>query len=369
MSEKINMTIILNRVQDFFAGCFFIRNWLPSLELKKRGFNISFNILGKMENEEKVIEENDIIMFVRSYQLLLTRFLDKIKAKKKKIVYEIDDDLFVVPPVNPAHIVYKKNTLPRKNAILLLKEADLVIVSTNYLKKRYSKYNKNVIVCPNAIERERYYFFRKKEHQKLRIGWTGSVTHYDDLLLIINVIKDLQERYDFDFIIQGITSKPFESDLYIYQFYRKFGFNPNLNIFYDKAIEFWKKFTQLKNKEHIPFYVPEIYPLILRKMDLDIGLCPLIDTSFNRAKSCIKFYEYASVGTVTLASDVLPYKEEVNYRAKNNYKDWKKKLERLIVDEKFREKILKEQQEFVFKNRDIKVVANQWEKAFKSLIN
>jgi len=84
---------------------------------------------------------------------------------------------------------------------------------------------------------------------------------------------------------------------------------------------------------------------------------------FNEAKSCVKFYEYAATGTVTVASDVVPYNQEVGYCAKNTQKDWYDKLERLIIDKDFREELLEKQQKFVFKNRDIKKNIKLWEKA------
>ena len=115
---------------------------------------------------------------------------------------------------------------------------------------------------------------------------------------------------------------------------------------------------------HIPWYPPILYPEILKGLDIDIGICPLKNNRFNQAKSCIKFYEFAATGSAVLASDVLPYKKEVNYRAKNTKKDWYKKLEKLIVDDKFREKIANEQWEWVEKNRNIRDVIKTWEKAF-----
>jgi glycosyltransferase involved in cell wall biosynthesis len=90
-------------------------------------------------------------------------------------------------------------------------------------------------------------------------------------------------------------------------------------------------------------------------------LAPLEDTEFNRGKSDIKFAEYAAVGTVTIASDIGAYKEGVGYTAKNNSKDWYKKLERLIVDEKFRNDLLKKQRDWIAKNRSLEAIGLQWE--------
>jgi len=59
----------------------------------------------------------------------------------------------------------------------------------------------------------------------------------------------------------------------------------------------------------------------------------------------------------------MPYKDEVGYRAKNTFKDWYKKLEKLIVDEEFRLKLGKQQQDWVKKNRSLEAIGLPWELA------
>lgn len=361
----MNITAILNSIYEFKNGCFFTRIHVPFLELKRRGHNLSYAVLEKIEDEEKMIRENDIFVFMRLYHPDPFKLLWHIKSRGKKIVYELDDDIWTIQPVNPAQPFFKPKFI-QERIEGMLKEADLVTTTTPYLKKVLSKFNKNIWVCPNAVNFE---MFKERpwKREELRIGWSGSITHFDDLLLIIDVIKDLQKKYDFTFFLQGIVSSPLISEIFAYNFLRKQNWIPELNNFFDKAILFWEKLNKIKYK-HIPFHNPFLYPQVLTNLDLDIGLCPLIDNPFNRSKSNIKFYEYCAVGTVTLASDVLPYNQEVNYLAKNTYKDWYEKLEKLIVDEKFREKILDEQRKFVSQNRDIEKVGEIWEKAFKSLL-
>ena len=97
---------------------------------------------------------------------------------------------------------------------------------------------------------------------------------------------------------------------------------------------------------------------------MDIALAPLHENEFNKGKSCLKFYEYAAIGSATLASDVMPYNKEVGYCAKNTQKDWKDKIEKLIVDKDFREKLAKKQHDWVFENRELGKTAMLWEKAF-----
>ena len=66
---------------------------------------------------------------------------------------------------------------------------------------------------------------------------------------------------------------------------------------------------------------------------------------------------------MTISSDVLPYSDEVGYCAKNTFKDWYNKLEKLIVDKEFRNKLLAKQQAWVKENRSLSKIAVEWEKA------
>jgi glycosyltransferase involved in cell wall biosynthesis len=139
---------------------------------------------------------------------------------------------------------------------------------------------------------------------------------------------------------------------------------PERDEYHKQALDWYSRVKGL-NVVHIPFHAPQLHPSVLSQCDFDIGLAPLSDCEFNKGKSCIKFYEYASVGTPTLASDIMPYKEEVNYRVKNNTKDWVKKLEKLISDKSFREKLTKKQKDWVMENRTLKQVGVDWELALQ----
>ena len=101
------------------------------------------------------------------------------------------------------------------------------------------------------------------------------------------------------------------------------------------------------------------YPTKLADLGLDIGLCPLKESEFNRNKSCIKFYEYAMVGTCAIASDVLPFSEEPVTKMDQ--------LEKLIADKDFRESETKRQYDWVMENRNMDTKWKLWEQAYKSI--
>jgi hypothetical protein len=197
---------------------------------------------------------------------------------------------------------------------------------------------------------------------RLSFGAALFYTDWKDLQLIGGVIAELQKKHDFLFTLYGLVGEPLEAAMYTYSKLLSYGFQPEKRAYHQAALDFY---NQLEGARmwHVPFMPPELHPKTLSMCDLDIGLAPLEDNEFNRGKSNIKFYEYASVGTVTLASDVLPYNSEVTYVAKNTHKDWYNKLEKLIVDTEFRKKELKKQQEWVKKNRNLEAIGLDWELA------
>jgi len=279
----------------------------------------------------------------------------------KRVLYDLDDDMWQVSKDNPSQLV--SNAL-KDQYEGMINEADAVITPSPVLAKKFKKYfkNKPVFICPNAID---YALYQERPHQNedtLKIGYMGAASHWKDLQLIGKVIAELNKKYDFLFTIYGLTGEPLEAAMYAYQKELQYNFQPEKNEDMKSALGFYE---QLQNTRfwHIPFMPPELHPKTLSMCDLDIGLAPLEDTEFNHGKSNIKYYEYASVGTVCLASDVEPYSEEVNYCAKNTFKDWYTKLEKLIVDKDFRLKTLKQQKEWVDKNRTVEVIGLPWELA------
>jgi hypothetical protein len=161
-----------------------------------------------------------------------------------------------------------------------------------------------------------------------------------------------------------MVGEPLEAAIYTYNKILQNKFQPEKAPYHQSALDFYNSLEGLR-MYHIPFMPPELHPKTLASVDFDIGIAPLEDNEFNRGKSCIKFYEYAAVNTVTLASDVLPYSDEVQYTAKNTEADWYNKLERLIADETFRKATLEKQRDWVVENRSLEAIGLDWELALQ----
>ena len=340
------------------SGCWFARCRVPAVELKKRGHEVRYLISMGIIPEEWY-EYPDVVIYGRNYGGNIIDSMKEYKKRGKRIIYDLDDDLWAVNPDNPAKKKIKEKQIQAEK---MMKEADVVTVTTNILKKRLKKFSKNIVVIPNALDFSK--FPERDKGKKLRIGFSGAATHWGDLSQMIEVITELQKKHDFEFVLQGLCSAPLIAEVYNARQIKRQGAEPEKEDYINSLLKLYDKIKGLQFI-HIPFHPPELHPSVISDCNMDIGLCPLQDNTFNQAKSCNKFYEYAAVGTVTLASKVLPYRKEVGYCAKNTHKDWKDKLEKLITDSKFRQKLLKKQQEFVFTNRDIKKVIKDWENIFK----
>ena len=347
----------------FQSGIWLHRAETPCSALGKRGHAVKQVAIG-VEVPKDLMEWPDVAIFGRAYptQFDPIKIMRDYKKLGKRVIYDLDDDIWTVSKDNPSVLV--SNAL-KDQYEGMIKEADAIITPSKVLAKKFKKhFKKEVFICPNTASPELY---TERPHQNadtLKIGYMGAASHWKDLQLIGEVIAELSKKHDFLFTIYGLTGEPLQAAMYTYNKYVQYNLTPEKNNYLKEALKFY---DGLKDTRfwHVPFMPPELHPHTLKMCDLDIGLAPLEDTEFNRGKSCIKFYEYARVGTVTLASDVLPYSDEVNYCAKNTFKDWYKKLEKLIVDEKFRLKILKEQQDWVSKHRSLENVGIMWEMALQ----
>lgn len=217
------------------------------------------------------------------------------KKRKLPIIFEIDDDLVERASMPDPHEEYRKSKQSIKH---LLKAANLVIVSTDILKIRYSAEATRIIVLPNAINENLWLSPFKNhitadvawKHKRLfddekRIVYMGSKTHLEDLLLLkepLIQIKKAHKRVRLFTI--GITD----------------------------MVEDW--FEPIEVPQHLQDYrkfVPWLRDVF---SSMDFAVAPLTDTYFNNAKSSLKFLEYSAAKLSTICSNVLPYNQVVTHR-------------------------------------------------------
>jgi glycosyltransferase involved in cell wall biosynthesis len=103
--------------------------------------------------------------------------------------------------------------------------------------------------------------------------------------------------------------------------------------------------------------------------DFDVGIAPLLDEPFNRARSNVKLKEYAALGTPWLASPVGPYAglgEQQGGRLVADG-DWYEALERLVVKARERRKLAKRAQRWA-RGETIEANGARWVEALTTAV-
>ncbi len=194
--------------------------------------------------------------------------------------------------------------------------ADGVIVTTEPLRERLAPLNPRVVVVPNALD-ERLLpgaIRPGPAGERLVIGYMGTFTHDEDLLLIVPALREVCARHEgrVEVHLVGVVGRH----------------------------------DTLEALEGLPVRVvapwPEEgeYPLFMvwltHRLHWDIALAPLADTPFNACKSDLKHLDYSAMGAAGVYSDVPAYAETVRHGqtgwlAPNDTDAWVEALETLIA--------------------------------------
>lgn len=212
----------------------------------------------------------------------------------------------------------------------VINEVDAITVTTEILKNNYARFtDKPIYVLPNYVDYDLYGtddLMIKRTTDEIRIGWFGSQGHLEDLKMVIPALKEVLAKY------------------------------PNVKLIYcgfggmssDKKITEigWGEdvFKELP-REQREYYIgvrEDYWPMKHRTLDFDIGICPLIDDTFNWSKSAIKWMEYGVLGKPAVVSPILYgdyVKDGVDALVAHTAEDWVNHLSRLIEDKKLRDTI------------------------------
>ena len=259
--------------------------------------------------------------------------LVRLKVENKiPLVVEIDDNMLATPTYNPASAVYGQGSPFRRVAIDQFRMSDAMIVSTPYLAEVYSEFCKNIYVVPNSLDMRVWDNLRHKRNDGvIRIGWAGGASHDEDLKIIEPVVHRILAKHPtavFTFV-HGIP-----------KFLRGI---PRVEAVYD--------FTRIDR-----------YPQFLASRGFDIGIAPLVDSSFNRGKSNLRWLEYAGLGIPCVASKVGHFAETITQAEDGllceSEQDWFDSLSFLISDENARRKMGKAANKKA--RKDFNVDLNVW---------
>ena len=308
------------------GGCGFYRIVTPFRALQEKGFPVNYageitkhrlfrkpesagELWGRIFGKYDIVWVNHIDTPIGIAQIFAAR-----DYFKKKVVIDIDDDYIHVDKSSPVRRIYYPNSPATQYTLRAIEWADAVTVTTEKLKTLYSRWNKNVHVLPNYIEPRDWVTQKKRPfNSPLRIGYAGSWTHEGDLAVVIPSLMRILNTYNVRFVLFGYGSEV-------------------VKLLPANKIEVHAKPTRTFAE----------WPKRLSKLNLDIGICPLANTLFNKGKSYIKYLEYSMNRIPVIATGwaSLPYSNIISHKTNgwlaNTSEDWEEGLTTLIKDETLR---------------------------------
>ena len=321
------------------GGCGFYRCHQPAVFLRRMQL---FNTIVDYQNTTpEHILMSDIVVFQSCGTPKAMEAMQFAKANGKPVVLEIDDFVHFVSPHNTAgYGSWNPATLFIHRFDQMARSADAMTVSTPQLAREYFVFNENIYVLPNFLNKDKWDLpLSKKMDGITRIGWAGGNAHRDDLAMISPVIKKIIREYNgkVKFETMGMMKGELGDT---------FSGLDDFNAVCPKCNYQGENMTRMgENLDN--------YPLVLASYGWDIALAPIINGSFNCAKSDIKLKEYSALGIPAAASRVTPYieaeKDGCNVLLAETFEEWYNNIKRLIDQEGWRREVSQNNKKWIEK--------------------
>lgn len=266
------------------GGCTYYRCYLPmhasrfDAAMGRPAWTSQYGF-GVSEGNGKATFGYNVIVLKQLMDRWLPHQIEVAQALGQKIIVDVDDFYHGLHPENSAY----HKTDPAVNKVRnrdvyeqMIRNVDAVVVSTPELLNFYGEWNPNIRMVRNSVYPQQ---FTRRETQKTKpvLGWVGALGYRSgDIETLREWLPDFLEEHDLLFHHSGHV--PSQGDFAVQS-----GINP-------------------ERLRTLPMQPMNRYPLLFT---FDIGLVPLNDILFNRAKSFIKGLEYTASG-IPFVAQALP---------------------------------------------------------------
>lgn len=310
---------------------------------------------------DRACETADIVIWhPMFYDWSFNFFLEMRHKHQKPFIVEMDDNFVDVPPWNEAYHGFRNGSQFRSLGLDTMRNADAVMVTTPHLGETYTAFNDNVYVIENSLDFKGDRKFvgwdqvSVRKHKGTRIGWIGGRSHFDDLMMVAPVLRDILMKYP-DVTLCLVNSALRESCALLGRAY---------------------PFEGLKNVHYADRSVPiNRYAAFAASFGFDIGIAPLVDCNFNRSKSNLRWLEYSALKIPTIASGISHFNQSIDHGETgflvkdNDLRTWKETLELLITTPAVREHVGKNAYKRVKKDFNVQRNAPKYLRLLKQLAN
>jgi glycosyltransferase involved in cell wall biosynthesis len=265
--------------------------------------------------DDRMLPFYDVVLMSRTGTAapeVMRKELRWIKDQGCLLWLDYDDDVFSIPDHNPGKHEFTDGF------VTAMEEASAVIATSVALASRFRQYAHRTSVIPNYMDPASWPNNTPRLSEKLTIGLTGSPTHVRDWEIIERPMRRIKERHDVTFVVAGMLPDYLKDvvDMYI---------------------------------DWVPL---QEYPYLINS--IDIGLCPLIDDTFNGGKSPIKALELGLAGAAIVASPT-QYLDVVRGKGTiaRTEAEWEAAIEKYVTDKQKRFVAGRSMRDYVEKRWDV----------------
>jgi glycosyltransferase involved in cell wall biosynthesis len=253
----------------------------------------------------------DLVLIHREAFPFFSPLVEKaIMKRHPKVVFSFDDAVYVGHDRSTMHYSWLYRFKYGAGIDKVIQNAALVIAGSPVLANYARKYNDNIAVMPTVVDLERYPFTLPQERldRTITVGWYGSNSTSQYLDMIVPALQRLAAAYP------GKVRFRFYGD-------------HRLSL-------------PLPDFQAFPFRLEtEIQDL----QSMDIGLMPLPDTAWTRAKCAFKAIQYMALGMPTVLTPIGMSGELVQHGENGLHAttvdEWFEALSRLVSDLHLRQRI------------------------------
>ena len=327
------------------------------------------------------------------------------KLTESGIIVIVDiDDYWMPGKEHPIHDIIRFNKINEK-IVANLKVASYVTTTTTLFADEIKKFNKNVIVFPNAVNPNEPQFKEPTlESDRLRVGWLGGSSHLHDLQLLDSPLGKITHLKDkLQFVLCGFDTRGTVTEINqqtgehkkrdilphetVWAKYEQI-FTQNHSLISEDYKKYLLKYSQEKypnelNESYVRVWTQPVTSYAKNYSKFDVSLAPIKNTMFNRMKSQLKVIEAGFYKKAIIASDLGPYTIDLKHCLNHgnfvdgnallvdenrNHSDWAKYIKKLVENPNMVKDMGERLYETVKDTYDLTVVTKNRAEFYKSLI-
>jgi glycosyltransferase involved in cell wall biosynthesis len=277
------------------------------------------------------LHDYDVIVIQQPRGVRWLKLIRELQDAGVTVLYEIDDYVQSARKIKSHELTDVFDAAFVREMELAMGVTDGIICSTDYLARRYRRFNERTWACYNGIDLKRY-AWPKPAREGVTIGWAGGVGHKASLARWEQAIRNvLRARPETRFVSVG----------------------------YGAAGDYIEEFGP-QRAVGLPSGKIEVYPAAMTVFD--IAIAPSSESNLFKGKSDLRWLEASALSLPLVAHpDVYPEIEDgVTGVHARTVEEVEAALLKLVDDQELRQRIGRQAYEYVAEHRRIDVMAERW---------